>query len=108
MTSFFKCTLTWKKTSFSEGIFKMSCTRLAKLLYEVFRISSVSCQEHTSHISWVVFEHVWGSENDFLNHLITGAQLNAAGVDFIEVGLDALQVGDTVTSAKLQNQLQQR
>lgn len=43
----------------------------------------------------------------FKHHNLTaGAQLNTAGVDFIKVALDGLQVGNTITTAQLKNQLQ--
>lgn len=40
-------------------------------------------------------------------HLASGAQFSTTGVDFIQVALDGLQVGDTITTTQLQNQLQQ-
>lgn len=40
------------------------------------------------------------------NHLLIGAHFNTTGVDFIEVALDGLQVGDTITATQLQDQLQ--
>lgn len=41
------------------------------------------------------------------HHLISGAELNSAGVDFVQVALNALQIDDTVTTTQLQNQLEQ-
>lgn len=38
--------------------------------------------------------------------LIRGAQFSAAGVDFVQVALDGLQVGDTIATTQLQDQLQ--
>lgn len=43
-----------------------------------------------------------------LYHLLSGAQFSTAGVDFVQVGLDGLQVGGTITTTQLQNQLQRR
>ena len=39
------------------------------------------------------------------HHLISGAQFSAAGVDFVQVALDELQVGDAIASTQLQDQL---
>ena len=41
-----------------------------------------------------------------LYHLLSGAEFSAAAVDFVQVGLDGLQVGGTITTTQLQNQLQ--
>lgn len=42
----------------------------------------------------------------FFYHLLSGVQFTA-GVDFVQVALDGLQVGDAITTTQLQNQLQQ-
>ncbi len=50
----------------------------------------------------------WSSESPLkTHHLISGAQFSTAGVDFIQVTLDGLQVGDAIAPTQLQNQLQQ-
>lgn len=41
-------------------------------------------------------------------HVLSGAQFSTAGVDFVQLALDGLQVGDTVTTTQLQNQLPDR
>lgn len=57
-------------------------------------------------VSFVLLIHFGYSIGSFYR-LLSGAQLSTAGVDLVQEALDALQVGNAVTTTQLQNQLHQ-